>query len=143
MTYEPKRIVVTGIGMVSPLGMGVQGNWESLIAGSLPARRGFGVGQYTDDSQLARELLVSFTEIGKFDPEHYARRISRLFSENLVVGRGPDPQGGVGGGQRLDGGRRVPGQTSGASVQTPEGSPKDDRNQPPRPVPSFTTPNSR
>ena len=33
MSYEPKRIVVTGIGLVTPLGMGLKGNWESLIAG--------------------------------------------------------------------------------------------------------------
>lgn len=33
MTYESKRIVVTGIGIVSPLGVGLKGNWESLTAG--------------------------------------------------------------------------------------------------------------
>ena len=45
----------------------------------------------------------------------------RAGKAHLIIGRGPDPQGGVRGGQRLDGGRRVPGQTSGASVQTPAG----------------------
>ena len=45
----------------------------------------------------------------------------RTGKAHLVAGRRPDPQGGVRGGQRLNGGRRVPGQTSGASVQTPKG----------------------
>src|SRR5258708_2092375 len=34
MAYESKRIVVTGIGMTTPLGTGVKGNWESLISGT-------------------------------------------------------------------------------------------------------------
>jgi len=33
MAFEPKRIVVTGIGLTTPLGNGVAGNWDSLIAG--------------------------------------------------------------------------------------------------------------
>ena len=33
MAFEPKRVVVTGIGLTTPLGNGVAGNWESLIAG--------------------------------------------------------------------------------------------------------------
>jgi 3-oxoacyl-[acyl-carrier-protein] synthase II len=33
MAFEPKRIVVTGIGLTTPLGNGVAGNWESLIGG--------------------------------------------------------------------------------------------------------------
>ncbi|MSO72092.1 MAG: beta-ketoacyl-[acyl-carrier-protein] synthase II [Rhodospirillaceae bacterium] len=33
MAFEPKRIVVTGIGLTTPLGTGVAGNWESLTAG--------------------------------------------------------------------------------------------------------------
>jgi ADP-ribosylglycohydrolase len=45
-------------------------------------------GQYTDDSQLARELLLSCVERGRFDPSDYARRIATLFEEDLVVGRG-------------------------------------------------------
>jgi len=45
-------------------------------------------GQYTDDSQLARELLVSFIECCSFDPVDYAARIAVLFRDDLIVGRG-------------------------------------------------------
>lgn len=45
-------------------------------------------GQYTDDSQLARELLESLVEHGGFDPEDYAARIARIFRESRIVGRG-------------------------------------------------------
>ena len=46
------------------------------------------IGQYTDDSRLARELLQSYLECRKFDPNDYARRISAIFSEDRIVGRG-------------------------------------------------------
>ena len=46
------------------------------------------IGQYTDDSQLAREFLQSYGECKGFDPENYARRIADIFRENRIVGRG-------------------------------------------------------
>jgi ADP-ribosylglycohydrolase len=51
-------------------------------------RGAFPFGQYTDDSQLLREMLVSAVERGGFDPADYARRIAALFGERRVVGRG-------------------------------------------------------
>ena len=45
-------------------------------------------GQYTDDSQLARELMISYATCGEFDPEDYARRICEIFAERRVVGCG-------------------------------------------------------
>jgi ADP-ribosylglycohydrolase len=45
-------------------------------------------GQYTDDTQLAREMLLSYVRIGHFDPADYADRIAALFSESRVVGGG-------------------------------------------------------
>jgi ADP-ribosylglycohydrolase len=48
----------------------------------------FPLGQYSDDTQLARELLLSYAERGRFDPEDYARRIAAIFSEGRIVGRG-------------------------------------------------------
>ena len=45
-------------------------------------------GQYTDDSQLTRELMESYVGCRGFDPGDYGRRIATLFSEQRVVGRG-------------------------------------------------------
>jgi ADP-ribosylglycohydrolase len=53
-----------------------------------PGRRPFLLGQYSDDSQLARELMQSYAACGRFDPEDYARRIAAIFSEGRIVGRG-------------------------------------------------------
>ncbi len=59
-----------------------------LKAGRVLGRAPFPFGQYTDDSQLARELVISYVENRRFDPADYARRIAALFSEGRVVGRG-------------------------------------------------------
>jgi ADP-ribosylglycohydrolase len=58
------------------------GNTSNLRRGPYP------FGQYSDDSQLARELMISVVECGGFNPSDYARRIAELFAENRVVGRG-------------------------------------------------------
>jgi ADP-ribosylglycohydrolase len=55
---------------------------------ALPKRRNYASGQYTDDSQLARELMVSYAELERFDPSDYARRIRSIFNDNRIVGRG-------------------------------------------------------
>jgi poly(ADP-ribose) glycohydrolase ARH3 len=51
-------------------------------------RIGHAVGQYTDDSQLARELMISYAALGRFDPSDYAERIRLIFAEDRIVGRG-------------------------------------------------------
>ena len=48
----------------------------------------FPFGQYTDDTQLARELLLSFEERAGWDPATFAGRLARLFRENQDVGAG-------------------------------------------------------
>ncbi len=55
---------------------------------SEPRREGFSFGQYSDDSQLARELLQTYVDRHEFDPSDYASRIMRIFQENRIVGRG-------------------------------------------------------
>ena len=57
-------------------------------AGDL-AHPDFPFGQYSDDTQLARELLVSIAEGGGWSPEAFARRLSGLFRRGADVGAGP------------------------------------------------------
>jgi ADP-ribosylglycohydrolase len=63
---------------------------ERLKAGRAGQRgRGpFPFGQYTDDSQLARELMQSYVACKGFDAQDYARRVAAIFNENRIVGRG-------------------------------------------------------
>jgi ADP-ribosylglycohydrolase len=56
-------------------------------AGSL-GRPKYSFGQYTDDSQLARELAESIVNHGGFEPNDFADRIAALFVEERIVGRG-------------------------------------------------------
>ena len=48
----------------------------------------FPFGQYSDDTQLARELLRSFQECGGWDPARFANRVAELFRERRDVGAG-------------------------------------------------------
>jgi ADP-ribosylglycohydrolase len=60
---------------------------QCVRAGKMVAnsRGPFAVGQYTDDSQLARELMISFVACRGFDPSDYASRLAGLFVEGRVV----------------------------------------------------------
>ena len=49
----------------------------------------FPFGQYSDDTQLARELLLSIADTGCWSPEAFARRVSALFERGEDVGAGP------------------------------------------------------
>ncbi|MGD1936723.1 MAG: ADP-ribosylglycohydrolase family protein [Cyanophyceae cyanobacterium] len=46
----------------------------------------FAFGQYTDDSQLMREMLISFVACEGLSPDDYGRRIGRLYANNTIVG---------------------------------------------------------
>ena len=48
----------------------------------------FPFGQYSDDTQLARELLRSFEDVGGWDPAAFALRLAALFRDGRDVGAG-------------------------------------------------------
>jgi ADP-ribosylglycohydrolase/predicted esterase len=90
---------MAGQALADALGMWVEGSLPAeseafvrdvIRAGkveSLPAKI-FPFGQYTDDTQLARELLQSLIERGQVDPEDFARRLVTLYREDGIVGIG-------------------------------------------------------
>jgi ADP-ribosylglycohydrolase len=49
----------------------------------------FPFGQYSDDTQLARELLRSYRERSGWDPAGFAVRLAQLFGDRCDVGAGP------------------------------------------------------
>lgn len=52
-------------------------------------RRGtFNFGQYSDDTQLARELALSLGKTKSFVPEEFSARVAALFKNGTIVGRG-------------------------------------------------------
>ncbi len=70
---EKKRVAVTGLGIVSPLGIGVEANWEALIAG----RSGISRVTKFDASDLRTQIAG---EVKDFNSEDYLsqKEIRRL-----------------------------------------------------------------
>ncbi len=63
---------------------------QIIESGKAPTltRGGFRFGQYSDDSQLARELILTYLECRDVDPGNYAARIAKIFAEERVIGWG-------------------------------------------------------
>ena len=61
MSVEPRRVVVTGLGLITPLGIGTEETWEGLMKGAS------GVGEISlfDPSDLAVRIAA---EVKGFDP---------------------------------------------------------------------------
>jgi ADP-ribosylglycohydrolase len=53
----------------------------------------FPFGQYSDDTQLARALLLGVRDAGRWDPAAFARRVEELFRDGGPVGAGPGTRG--------------------------------------------------
>ncbi|MFQ5733914.1 MAG: beta-ketoacyl-[acyl-carrier-protein] synthase family protein [Planctomycetaceae bacterium] len=75
------RVVITGIGVVSPIGIGIDSFWSNLLAGQT------GIGQLR---AFAHENLPSklAAEVRNFDPEEYVRRkkFIKVMSRDIQLG---------------------------------------------------------
>jgi 3-oxoacyl-[acyl-carrier-protein] synthase II len=67
MTTHTRRVVVTGIGLVSSLGIGTEANWQAIQAG----RSGIGTITKFDASQFATRIAG---EVKNFDPLAYIEK---------------------------------------------------------------------
>ena len=79
-----RRVVVTGLGIISPLGLGLNKNWENLSAG----RSGISRITLFDTSDFACKIAG---EIDSFDPSQHIhprkfRRMDRFFQLSMVAG---------------------------------------------------------
>ncbi len=68
-------------------------SWLSPGGAETRTHPGFAAGQYTDDTQLARELLCSIREAKGWDPECFGRHVAALFEGDRAVGAGPGSTG--------------------------------------------------
>lgn len=59
-----------------------------LFVGVKRNQGGHDFGQYTDDTQLTRELALSLIQHGKLDPQDFGERVAHLFKNKLMVGYG-------------------------------------------------------
>lgn len=85
MSYEDKRVVITGMGAITPLGESVDEFWNSLVLG----RSGIGPLTQVDPSEFPSKIAG---EVRGFDPGQYmdprqARRMAR-FSQMAVAASG-------------------------------------------------------
>ncbi|MEE8188412.1 MAG: beta-ketoacyl-ACP synthase II [Kiloniellales bacterium] len=80
-----RRVVVTGLGLVTPLGSGVRSTWERLIAG----RSGIGAIQSFDVSDLpckiAGEVPLGETAEGSFNPDDYITPKERRRIDPFII----------------------------------------------------------
>ncbi len=69
-----KRVVVTGLGLVSPLGCGVSNNWHNLLAGSFGANHISKFDVTNFKCKVACEVPLGPKSEGKFNPEDWIER---------------------------------------------------------------------
>src|SRR4051812_45378535 len=84
MTAGPKqtpRVVITGVGVVSPIGIGNAAFWESLILG----RSGIGLLKAFPNFNLPSKLAA---EVPEFDPLQYLRqkKMLKVMSRDIQLG---------------------------------------------------------
>jgi 3-oxoacyl-[acyl-carrier-protein] synthase II len=80
-----RRVVITGLGLVTPLGIGIEENWGALVAG----RSGIGPITQFDSSSFATHIAG---EVKGFDPTRWidkreAKTIDRFLQLAIVAGQ--------------------------------------------------------
>ncbi|HZL37456.1 MAG TPA: beta-ketoacyl-[acyl-carrier-protein] synthase family protein [Tepidisphaeraceae bacterium] len=77
-----RRVVITGIGVISPLGIGAAAHWQSLLAGNVAVRRIEAFDPSAFPSHIAGE--VPAYKIGDFVPKSY-RKATKVMARDIEL----------------------------------------------------------
>jgi 3-oxoacyl-[acyl-carrier-protein] synthase II len=80
-----RRVVVTGLGMVSPVGCGAEASWQALIAGANGARR---ITEFEVDDltcQIGCFVPRGATAEGKFDPDDWMEPKEQRKVDDFII----------------------------------------------------------
>src|SRR6266702_6236865 len=77
-----RRVVVTGLGVISPIGIGAKTFWDNLVAGKCGIRRIEAFDPSAFPSQLAGE--VPAYKIGDFVPKSY-RKATKVMARDIEL----------------------------------------------------------
>jgi len=77
-----RRVVITGVGVVSPLGIGAKAHWEGLLAGRSAVRRIAAFDPAGFPSQIAGE--VPAYKIGDYVPKSY-RKATKVMARDIEL----------------------------------------------------------
>ncbi|HEY0268558.1 MAG TPA: beta-ketoacyl-ACP synthase II [Methyloradius sp.] len=81
---QKRRVVVTGLGVVSPVGIGVQASWSDLIAGKSGISRITKFDPSAFSSQIAGE--VKGFDVSQYLPAKEARRMDTFIQYGMAAG---------------------------------------------------------
>ncbi len=77
-----RKVVITGIGVISPIGIGVKAFWENLLAGKIGVRKIASFDASGFPSQIAGE--VPPYKIGDYVPKHY-RKATKVMARDIEL----------------------------------------------------------
>src|SRR5258708_5735642 len=77
-----KRVVITGIGVISPIGIGAKAFWENLLAGTVGVRRIASFDPAGLPSQIGGE--VPAYKIGDYVPKSY-RKATKVMARDIEL----------------------------------------------------------
>ena len=80
-----RRVVVTGLGLLTPLGCGVQPTWSRLIEGQSGIRRIESIDVSDLKTQIAGEIPLGDTSDGAFDPDQWMPLKERKRVDDFIV----------------------------------------------------------
>ena len=80
-----RRVVITGLGLVTPVGCGVEASWSALLAGKNGARRveEFEVSDIT--CQIANFIPRGATAEGKFNPDDWMEPKEQRKVDDFII----------------------------------------------------------